>query len=66
MSRINDTLYLFSGGDFVKWMSKKNKKSILVLIVLVLLIAGFLDIKYEGLFFRLLPNSIQSYLTDLF
>ncbi|MEK4027501.1 MULTISPECIES: hypothetical protein [Bacillaceae] len=50
----------------MKWMSKKNKKSILVLIVLVLLIAGFLDIKYEGLFFRLLPNSIQSYLTDLF
>ena len=57
---------LFYGGDFVKWMSKKNKRSILLLIVIIFFIAGLLDIKYEGLFFQLLPNSIQSYLADIF
>ncbi len=46
----------------MKWISKKNKKPLLVLIVVIFFIAGLLDIKYEGLFFQLLPESIQSYL----
>ncbi|MCQ6274717.1 hypothetical protein JMM81_06990 [Bacillus sp. V3B] len=50
----------------MKWISKKNKKPILLFIILIFLIAGLLDIKYEGLFFQLLPNSIQSYLADIF
>jgi len=45
-------------------MSEKNKKPIFLLIIIFLMIAGLLDIKYEGLFFQLLPDSIQSYLAD--
>ncbi|MDY0409766.1 hypothetical protein ACFFIS_13460 [Virgibacillus soli] len=41
--------------------SKKSKKPILLLIAFILLIAGLADIKYKGLFFRLLPKSIQAY-----
>ncbi|WP_456272444.1 hypothetical protein [Bacillus sp. AK031] len=46
----------------MKWISGKNKKLLLVLILLVILIAGLLDIKYEGLFFQLLPDSVQAFL----
>ncbi|WP_185150652.1 hypothetical protein [Cytobacillus dafuensis] len=50
----------------MKWISKKNKKPLLLLIIIIFIIAGLLDIKYEGLFFQLLPESIQSYLADIF
>ncbi len=50
----------------MKSISKKNKKPILILMIILLFIAGLLDIKYEGLFFQLLPDFIQSYLADVF
>ncbi|SOC08497.1 hypothetical protein SAMN05880501_10592 [Ureibacillus xyleni] len=43
-----------------------KKKWILLSIVIIILIAGFLDIKYQGLFYQILPDSLQSYLMDLF
>jgi len=51
--------------NLLKWISK-NKKIFLFLIFAVIVIAGVLDIKYEGLFFQLLPTSIQTFLSDLF
>ncbi len=51
--------------NLLKWISK-NKKVFLVVVVVVMIIAGILDIKYEGLFYQLLPTSIQSFLSDLF
>jgi len=53
------------GGNLVKWISKKNRKPVLLIVILVLLIAGFLDIKYEGLFYQLLPRSVQAFLGDI-
>lgn len=53
-------------GTYLKWISKRNKKPIVLIIVIFLFIAGLLDIKYEGLFFQLLPNSVQSYLANIF
>ncbi|WNS79361.1 hypothetical protein RRU94_17600 [Domibacillus sp. DTU_2020_1001157_1_SI_ALB_TIR_016] len=50
----------------MKPISKKNKKPILILMIILLFIAGLLDIKYEGLFFQLLPDFIQSYLAGVF
>lgn len=50
----------------MKSISKKNKKPILILMIVLLFIAGLLDIKYEGLFFQLLPDFIQSYSADVF
>ncbi|MEC2075665.1 hypothetical protein [Metabacillus fastidiosus] len=50
----------------MKRLFKNNKKLILFLIIIFFFIAGLLDIKYEGLFYQLLPHSIQSYLTDIF
>ncbi|WP_230875076.1 hypothetical protein [Lysinibacillus cavernae] len=49
----------------MKWISK-NKKIFLFLIFVVIVIAGVLDIKYEGLFYQLLPTSMQTFLSDLF
>ncbi|MCL1702293.1 hypothetical protein [Lysinibacillus sp. Bpr_S20] len=49
----------------MKWISK-NKKPLLFIIIMIILIAGILDIKYEGLFFQLLPESIQNRLADMF
>ncbi|MEB2280508.1 hypothetical protein LAV73_10920 [Lysinibacillus xylanilyticus] len=49
----------------MKWISK-NKKPLLLFIIIIIFIAGILDIKYEGLFFQLLPGSIQNYLVDIF
>ncbi|MGE7987697.1 hypothetical protein [Lysinibacillus fusiformis] len=49
----------------MKWISI-NKKVFLVVVVVVMIIAGILDIKYEGLFYQLLPTSMQSFLSDLF
>ncbi|MCR8854303.1 hypothetical protein MKY88_23690 [Lysinibacillus sp. FSL R7-0073] len=48
----------------MKWISK-NKK-VFLLVVVVIIIAGILDIKYEGVFYQLLPTSMQSFLSDLF
>ncbi|WP_170061519.1 hypothetical protein [Rummeliibacillus pycnus] len=50
----------------MKWISKKNKKPLLLFIVIIIFIAGLLDIKYQGLFFQSLPKSIQSYLANIF
>lgn len=50
----------------MKWFSKKNKNYILLVIIVIFVIAGILDIKYEGLFFQLLPEPIQSYLAEIF
>jgi len=52
-------------GRLLKWISK-NKKPLLLFIIIIIFIAGILDIKYEGLFFQLLPGSIQNYLADIF
>ncbi|MCI1590218.1 hypothetical protein [Heyndrickxia oleronia] len=49
----------------MKSISKKNKILILLFIML-LCVAGLFDIKYKGLFFQLLPNTIQSYLAGFF
>ncbi|MBN8202115.1 MULTISPECIES: hypothetical protein [Bacillaceae] len=42
---------------------KKNKTWIIFFIIFILLIAGLLDLKYQGLFFQLLPESLQSKIT---
>ncbi|MEK4280223.1 MULTISPECIES: hypothetical protein [unclassified Cytobacillus] len=42
------------------------KKKIVPILVLLLLIAGVLDLKFEGLFFQLLPESIQAKVVQLF
>ncbi|WP_339280509.1 hypothetical protein [Lysinibacillus sp. FSL P2-0066] len=49
----------------MNWIAK-NKKIFLLLIFVVIVVAGILDIKYEGLFFQLLPTSIQTFLSNLF
>ncbi|OCA92165.1 hypothetical protein A8F95_18280 [Bacillus wudalianchiensis] len=56
----------FNGGNLVKRISKKHRKPILFFVIILLFVAGLLDIKYEGLFFQLLPHSIQSYLAKIF
>ncbi|WP_245671123.1 hypothetical protein [Pseudobacillus wudalianchiensis] len=50
----------------MKRISKKHRKPILFFVIILLFVAGLLDIKYEGLFFQLLPHSIQSYLAKIF
>jgi predicted membrane protein len=42
-----------------------KKKPIILVIVLVIIIAGLLDLRYEGLFFQLLPEPVQSYIADI-
>lgn len=44
-------------------IDKKNWTPILSVIIIITFIAGLADIKYKGLFFRLLPEPIQAYLT---
>ncbi|WP_264740040.1 hypothetical protein [Cytobacillus firmus] len=44
-------------------MLKKNKTLIVLFMIIILFIAGILDLKYQGLFFQLLPESIQSKIT---
>ena len=56
----------FCGGESIEMVFFEKKKLILLLIGIILLVAGLLDIKYEGLFFQLLPNSVQSYLANIF
>jgi len=43
-----------------------KKKWIVFFGVIIILIAGILDIKFQGLFFQMLPESMQSFLSDLF
>ncbi|WP_176555838.1 hypothetical protein [Virgibacillus ndiopensis] len=43
-------------------MLKKNP--VTVIIIICLIIAGLIDLKNRGLFFRLLPTTIQDYLVD--
>ncbi|MGY0693867.1 hypothetical protein ACW2QC_13950 [Virgibacillus sp. FSP13] len=38
----------------------KNTKPLLFLMAAILFIAGLADLKYKGLFFRLLPESIKA------
>lgn len=54
------------GANRLKWISKKNKKPILVIGIILVMIAGILDIKYQGLFYQVLPNSLQTYLSGIF
>ncbi|MFJ7733070.1 hypothetical protein ACIQXF_14365 [Lysinibacillus sp. NPDC097231] len=49
----------------MNWISK-NKKPFIFLMIVIIFIAGLLDIKYEGLFFQILPESIQTYLANIF
>ncbi|WNS75439.1 hypothetical protein RRV45_21645 [Bacillus sp. DTU_2020_1000418_1_SI_GHA_SEK_038] len=49
----------------MKRLSKKQKKPIFILIMILFVLAGLLDIKYEGLLFQLLPNSFQTYIADI-
>ncbi|MDZ5472841.1 hypothetical protein SM124_14000 [Bacillus sp. 31A1R] len=49
----------------LKWINNKNRKMIMVGMIIIIFIAGFLDIKYEGLFYQLLPVSLQTFLTDV-
>jgi len=51
--------------NLLNWISK-NKKIFLLLIFVIVVIEGVLDIKYEGLFFQLLPTSMQTFLAGLF
>ena len=47
----------------VNQLLKKNKTWIVLFIIIILFIAGILDLKYQGLFFQLLPESIQTKIT---
>ncbi|GAB3798984.1 hypothetical protein [Virgibacillus kimchii] len=38
-----------------------NKNTILLFVFFTVSIAGLLDLKYKGLFYRLLPESMQNY-----
>lgn len=44
---------------------KKNKVPV-IWVAILLLIAGAADLKYKGLFYKLLPHSLQTYADDLF
>jgi len=43
----------------------KSKKLLITLLVIVLIIAGFLDLKFEGLFYKMLPESFQKIISDV-
>ena len=61
MSNIKRANYLVEGNQVKRSL---KKKLLFIIIIIILFIAALLDIIYQGLFFELLPNSIQSYLTD--
>ncbi len=42
------------------------KKLFLPVFLTLFLIATYLDLKYKGLFYRLLPGSVQAYCNALF
>ena len=62
MSNIKRVNYLLEGNQVKRSL---KKKLLFIMIIIILFIAALLDIIYQGLFFELLPNSIQSYLTDI-
>ncbi|MBM7601411.1 hypothetical protein JOC34_003832 [Virgibacillus halotolerans] len=41
-----------------------SKKKPILFILIIIFIAGLADLKYKGLFYRLLPNTIQSYINE--
>lgn len=45
---------------------KKYKYVYFVIVLLVLIVAGILDLKFEGLFYKMLPDSIQNYVNEIF
>ncbi|MGM9966147.1 hypothetical protein [Rummeliibacillus sp. POC4] len=49
----------------MKWLTK-NKAILFVVMIIIIFVAGLLDIKYKGLFYQVLPDSIQSYLANFF
>lgn len=49
----------------MKWDFHKNKKMVLSVFIIILFIAGLLDLKYEGLVYQLLPSSVQSYIDGM-
>ena len=62
MSNIKRANYLVEGNQVKRSL---KRKLLFIMIIIILFIAALLDIIYQGLFFELLPNSIQSYLTDI-
>lgn len=47
-------------------MNKSKNKGIFVSLLLIFFLnAGLLDLKYKGLFYRLLPGTIQSYVDSV-
>ena len=63
MSNIKRANYLLEGNQVKRSL---KRKLLFTMIIMILFIAALLDIKYQGLFFELLPNSIQAYLADIF
>lgn len=59
MSRFRKGISNFGGKQL------KNKKLLITIILIVLVIAGFLDLKFEGLFYQMLPESVQSWVSDV-
>nr|WP_198044791.1 hypothetical protein [Lysinibacillus timonensis] len=47
-------------------MKKQKKKLLFIIVFLVVIIAGLLDLKFEGLFYQMLPESVQSMITNVF
>jgi hypothetical protein len=62
MSNIKRANYLLEGNQVKRSL---KRKLLFIMIIIILFIAALLDIIYQGLFFELLPGSIQSYLTDI-
>ena len=62
MSSIRRANYLLEGNQVNRSL---KRKLLFIMIIIILFIAALLDIVYQGLFFELLPNSIQTYLMDL-
>lgn len=50
----------------MKELTRKDKTPMLVVIGIVIFIAGLLDIKYKGLFYKSLPKPVQLRLTRMF
>ena len=46
-------------------ISKKKKSPLILLAACILAVAVVADIKYRGLFFRMLPDSVQSFLAQV-
>ncbi|MBM7609118.1 hypothetical protein QUF56_02490 [Ureibacillus composti] len=44
----------------------KNKKLLITVFVIVVIIAGLLDLMFKGLFYQMLPESIQSIVSNIF